>query len=287
MDAWSALEALQADTSRGASEIAADARRLLAQLPDQHPSPEQAARQGVLDLVRAHPAMAPVVHLAHETLTLLDEEGPSALQTVDRPREPGESIAEYAAGWIEEADEVATYSRSGTVLRALQTALEAPGELTVRTSKARPGDEGVDVARRLADAGASIELTFDAHLLATVDQADLVLVGADAIAAEAFVNKTGTRVLLEQAEGHAARLVLAARDKLWPSSLPPPPSSQAPWELEADVPDTVQRRVPLFERIPIELADRIVTDQGAREPRELAREAEGIDVHPDVVDALA
>jgi len=86
---------------------------------------------------------------------------------------------------------VATLSRSGTVLRAIERA-EPEGVLVAAS---RPGGEGVAAAERLADA-TDVTLTTDAalgHALATTD-VDALVVGADRVLPDGrVVNKVGTR----------------------------------------------------------------------------------------------
>lgn len=288
-DPRSALAELRQDTDHGAAEIARRARSRLAELGrlDEDPSALAAdARRAALALVEAHPAMAPLVHLADETLTLLDDEGPDALAQL--PREPPleDQVADRAAPRIAEAETVVTYSRSGTVLAALEAAL-AEGDLRVLLSDAQPGAEGLGLGRRLAEAGAGVELTYDANLFARVEESELVLVGADAIASEAFVNKVGTRTLLERARrANVPVHVLASSDKLRPSGLPREPATDAQADWRPDVPGSVDVDAPLFERVPLTLADRIVTEEGPAEPGELAARVQELEVHPDVADAV-
>lgn len=286
MDPRSALADLVGDRSRGAAEITRRARSALARLPDAADDAAGEAREAVLALLEAHPSMAPVVHLADETLTRLDREGPAGLRELPREPSPTEAVAEQTGPGLREADRVLTYSRSGTVIAALERAL-ADHELTVVTSEARPGREGLSLARQLHEAGAEVELTYDAHLGNLAGEADLVLVGADAIAADAFVNKTGTRSLLQEAQrAGTPAWVLASSDKLWPAALGRAPRTRVQADWHPDVPDQIDVQAPLFEQVPLARADRIVTEDGPREPEELAQRVEEADIHPDVVAAV-
>lgn len=288
-DPRSALAELRQDTDRGAAEIARRARSALARLGrlDEDPSALAAdARRAALALVESHPAMAPLVHLADETLTALEEGGAASLARLVREPPLERELAARTAEAIARTDLVATYSRSGTVIAALEAALDR-GEVHVLLSEARPGGEGLSVARRLAEAGARVELATDAGLFSRLDQADLALVGADAITAEAFVNKTGTRVLLQQARSAATPArVLATTDKLWPAGLPREPRTDERADWRPEVPEEVAVQAPLFERVPLSLADRIVTEEGPLEPGDLAGRIEELEVHPDVADAV-
>jgi translation initiation factor 2B subunit (eIF-2B alpha/beta/delta family) len=278
------LAALARDDEHGAAEIASAARQALAALA-QDPQAADRAREAALALVQAHPSMAPVLHLADETLRYLDERGPAGLTRLPRETPQARRVARQAAPAIADADLVATYSRSGTVLAAVEAAL-ARGPLTVLVSEARPGGEGLPTARALAEAGADVRLNSDANLLARAGEADLVLVGADAITPEVFVNKTGTRPLLAQARraGTPTQL-LAGTDKLWPAQLGPPPVDEQA-DGTPDVPDPIDVEAPLFERVPLALVDRVVTEEGAHEADRLADRVGRRELHPALHAAL-
>jgi methylthioribose-1-phosphate isomerase len=284
-DPIAALDALQRDREHGASEIATRARHQLARLADTDADPDR-ARRAVLGLAQTHAGMAALVHLADEALRALDEAGLAGLAELPRPRSPVEAIAEHAGPGIADAGLLATYSRSGTVQAALERACEA-GPVRVQLSEARPGGEGLGLARELAAQGADVELTYDAQLATAIGEADLLLVGADAITADAFVNKAGTRPLLAHAQqaGTPTR-VLAATTKLWPTEALGEPLVDAEADWHPDVPAQVDVHAPLFERVPLDLADRIVTEQGALEPEALGERIRDLDVHPDLAAAI-
>lgn len=262
----------------------------------------QAVCTAVLAMVEAHPSMAPILNLANEVLHRLDEEDTTAIDATDaiaQRASPTAAVAEHARPRLADTDTttVLTYSRSSTVLAALETHLasendnipEARDEPRMRivTSEARPGGEGLRLARGLAKQPAEVHLTYDMHLPALVPEADLLLVGADAITQDTFVNKTGTRLLLEQArQAGTPILLLAASDKLWPPQLGVS-SIQPQADLGVDVPDSVEVIAPLFERVPLALVDEIMTEAGPRSPEAMARQAEAIDVHPGLLESVS
>jgi translation initiation factor 2B subunit (eIF-2B alpha/beta/delta family) len=87
-------------------------------------------------------------------------------------------------------------------------------------SEGRPLLEGRLLAERLAAQQVPITVLLDAELPDAVGSADLVVVGADAVFPDAYVNKVGTRLLQERAR--AARkpfFVLADTAKILPPAL--------------------------------------------------------------------
>lgn len=122
---------------------------------------------------------------------------------------------------------VFTLSKSGSVASVLLD-LHAEGRrLAVLVAESRPGGEGASMARELGARGIRTRAVDDLLLLSLVPAeaaarrpngyagAGVVLVGADAVHPDAFVNKVGTRALLETAQrAGVAAFVLAASSKL-------------------------------------------------------------------------
>jgi translation initiation factor 2B subunit (eIF-2B alpha/beta/delta family) len=109
---------------------------------------------------------------------------------------------------------VATLSRSGTVLAALERADPA----FVLVAESRPGREGVATAEALAaQTTADVTLTTDAALADEIAVADVraLVVGADAVLPDGrVVNKVGTRGAACVTASECAVYVVAAGDKV-------------------------------------------------------------------------
>jgi translation initiation factor 2B subunit (eIF-2B alpha/beta/delta family) len=157
-----------------------------------------------------------------------------------------------------------TCSRSHAVELAIRALAE---QVTVEVScaEARPGLEGRDLAASLAEAGLRLTVYTDAGIGAALQDADALLVGADAVGPDGFINKVGTAALaaLASVEG-VPTYVLAGREKclaaeefsrlafvagpaseVWPSAAP-----------------AVRLANPYFELVPSSLAVAFITDAG-------------------------
>jgi methylthioribose-1-phosphate isomerase len=108
----------------------------------------------------------------------------------------------------------------------------------------------------------------------------MLLVGADAISGEAWINKVGTRFLAAAAHHRGLPVhVLATADKLvmpglWPHLAQRTAPAEEVWPA---APDGIRVRNPYFEAIPMDLATTVITDLGVL----------GIDMVPDACRALA
>src|SRR5436190_1738139 len=89
-----------------------------------------------------------------------------------------------------------------------------PPSGTRRSKCWRPALEGRRLASRLAAAGIAVTYFSDAAISQALGGADAVVFGADAVAPEWFLNKSGTRMLAAAAGQQGLPVhVIATRDK--------------------------------------------------------------------------
>ncbi len=266
-DLWQRIDQsvadIAADRTRGSRELALDMAKAVAgfgecaEVVGSEPEDAGWGEKLALRVVRAQPEMASFYHLA---AALLGCRG--ARQLWERADAfSSRLMAEpVMLELVEEGSTVATYSRSGSVLSALLAARRSGRSFRVWIGEARPGGEGLTVAAELAAAGVAVEAMTDAALFARVPQADLILLGADAVGRRSFLNKVGTRALLAAARiGEGRAYVLADATKLLPEELWPARRERSPDEVWADAPGGVSVRNPYFEALPLAEALGVVT----------------------------
>jgi translation initiation factor 2B subunit (eIF-2B alpha/beta/delta family) len=156
-----------------------------------------------------------------------------------------------------------------------QTILEVARRepVVVCCAESRPALEGRALAARLNDAGVAVDLYTDAGVSAAVPAADVVLVGADAIGPEHFINKVGTAALCTRALACGVPgYVLAGREKrLRRSVFDSLAIRDGPAdEIWREAPTGIRRRNPYFERVPWACVTTVITDVGAFEPSALS-----------------
>jgi translation initiation factor 2B subunit (eIF-2B alpha/beta/delta family) len=268
VDAEARLAALEADRERGASEITDDALTLYRRLARSTEPPVDAVADAGARLVEAHPAMAPLVTATSQALAAIREGGPDGVDDVrEARRSRARAVAREGARLVPGRGAVAAYSRSSTVVAALRRALEAGRTPTVRVSEARPGGEGLGVARELTRDGARVTVTADADLIERAGRAEAVFVGADAICRAGLVNKTGTGALVrEAARAGTPAYVLATTDKRMPPEHRERPPLTASGRLDPDLPRGVREAAPLFSCEPLGAVEAVVTEDGPTPP---------------------
>ena len=131
----------------------------------------------------------------------------------------------------------------------------------------------------------------DAALGHALTSADAVLVGADAVAPEWFLNKSGTRMLAAAAAQQGMPFyVVATRDKFVSHAvagrlIAREGGSGEIWEAP---PPGVTVRNPYFETVPLDLVASLITDMGVLAPSSAAEVCGAIarDQPPDLMDKI-
>ncbi|MEK6708959.1 MAG: hypothetical protein AABZ64_00105, partial [Nitrospinota bacterium] len=215
------LAAIQADRESGSAQLAERALALLGQACAlAGGEPPEALLPGIASLVRRirtlRPAMAAPGNWA--LAFLLDLRGRLRASPPPSPPEAGRAaagalrerlrghtvrLAEAARPILGGKRALLTLSHSSTVEAALLQA--APPDCLVIVAESRPLLEGRQLLRRLREGGRPVRCITDAQIALAMREADLLLLGADAICSDlAAVNKAGS---------HLAALAARSRGK--------------------------------------------------------------------------
>lgn len=265
VEPWLAAELadLAMDNISGASDLVRRAADLaLAARRRGHPMEPVAA-----GLVAAQPSMAPFWVLAVEALA--SDRTPERLDRFnDRLARSGKALArvalEHLAPQTDAPLRLVTLSASSAVCSAV-TAIAGQHRVLVACTESRPALEGRRLAAQLAAAGVTVTLYADAAIAHGLPDADAVLVGADAVAPDWILNKSGTRMLAAAALQQGVPLyVLCTRDKLVPAAIASrlPIHDGPPQQVWDAPPPGVEVRNPYFERTPVELVAAVISDAG-------------------------
>jgi translation initiation factor 2B subunit (eIF-2B alpha/beta/delta family) len=160
-----------------------------------------------IELAGCRPSMAPLVNKLGIMFNRLDG--------IDEIREYRARSTEIAGDILEESNNskvrmvehlktvaadpgtIFTYSYSSTVKQAIL----GLGAENVIVTESRPGNEGITLAKELAEEGVNVLTGVDGMVHMYMKAADVVLVGADSVQHDgSFINKVGTKML-----GYAAR----------------------------------------------------------------------------------
>jgi ribose 1,5-bisphosphate isomerase len=121
------------------------------------------------------------------------------------------TIGSYGAKRIQDGDVVLTHCNSEAVTAILTSAHQAGKKFEVIATETRPRFQGRITASALARSGLEVSLIPDSAARVYMRKVDMVLVGADAIAANgAVINKIGTSQIALLAHETRARFYVAA-----------------------------------------------------------------------------
>jgi translation initiation factor 2B subunit (eIF-2B alpha/beta/delta family) len=269
-EAAAGVESIAHDSTSGATAIVLRAADLVLAAMPRGEAPEVAAA-----CARAQPSMAGLIALE----ALAGGHGPvhdAVSRFRERVRRAPAAIARHASGLLllglEGADGVqsplrlVTCSSSAAVESTVRSAA-GRARVTVCCAESRPTLEGRELARRLADAAVAVELFSDAAITSALSGASAVIVGADAVTPEFFINKVGTAGLCAMASQRGVPVyILAGREKML--------SAQAAGRLQQrsadaaevwpNAPRAVRVRNPYFEQVPASFVSLLITDAGPR-----------------------
>lgn len=193
---------------------------------------------------------------------------------VEHSREAVKTIGEYGANRIPDGATVLTHCHSSASLSAIETAHRDGKEIEVVAAETRPRMQGHITVRQLSDAGVPVTLIVDGAVRLFMKQADIVVVGADTVAANgAQINKVGTStVALCAREARVPVVVCAETYKFSPDTVHgelveieerDPGEVADPEEFPG-----VEIRNPAFDATPPRYVDAIVTERGVVSPHE-------------------
>jgi ribose 1,5-bisphosphate isomerase len=187
-----------------------------------------------------------------------------------------ERIGSIGSRHIRDGFIILTHCNSEAALACIIDAHRDGREITVYATEVRPGNQGLLTIRRLNDAGIRTRFIVDSAVRFFINEVDLVVVGADAVAVNgAVVNKIGTSQIALAAHESRTRLMVAAETyKFAPRTIlgelitleERPGSEILPDEIARQLPFVTVRN-PVFDVTPPEYIDLIVTEQGAIPPQ--------------------
>ena len=198
-----------------------------------------------------------------------------AAEFVEHSEHAIERIAAIGARHISDGDVLLTHCNSEAALGCILEAHRQGKDIEVYATEVRPRGQGLITIRTLNDAGIRTNYIVDSAVRYFINDVDLVVVGADAIAVNgAVVNKIGTAQIAHAAHEARTNVIVAAETyKFAPRTIlgelieieERDTAEVLPREVAEKLP-FVRVRNPTFDVTPAEYVDLIVTEQGAIPP---------------------
>ncbi len=146
------------------------------------------------------PALINVTRIMRKELEIFKSVSLSAKELEKKRSSHKEKLIQKCAELILEHPNVLSISYSGLIRDSLLKAQESGGSPKLFIGEGRPQCEGALLATELAQKGLNCVVFADLAFADFLEKIQLALVGADAVFEESFINKTGTRLLLEHAK---------------------------------------------------------------------------------------
>ena len=166
---------------------------------------------------------------------------------------------------LQRGEVIAVHGWSETVQMALEEVHGRGLAPEIVLSEGGPDLGGRRMARHLANAGAKVRLVYDTALFGVLQRADRMWLGTEAIGAEAFLGRVGTRALAQEARRLGVPCaILTTSDKLMPAGELRTPNwcEQATWLLWEHAPEGVRLDSQAFEAVPLDIPDHFATEHG-------------------------
>ncbi len=271
---------IQADNTSGAVDMTIQAAEVLKSTP--------MLETTALGLVRAQPQMAPIFNLCNQALLAQ----PDMVRTVvdnyiKSLKKASKAIGAIANTLIEDGQTIMTHSYSSTVRDTLLTARRLGKHNTVICTESRPMNEGVTLARHLAEADIQVQLIVDAAMFQYLPQVDLILFGADTVYPKKVVNKIGSSILAFGArESKVNAFTLASTHKFLPVTSKPERLRDPAEILPIPIPG-IQVLNYYFEETSLDYLQGVVTETKILHPGQMIQSAfRAIEVYPGLIAGL-
>jgi translation initiation factor 2B subunit (eIF-2B alpha/beta/delta family) len=189
-------------------------------------------------------------------------------------------VADHADTYVTSGAKVLFHSYSGSLIQILARAAAAASDLTFMFTESRPYRESLRVVDALKDTPVAFVGYSDASMAVAAADADLVLVGADALFRDgSFANKIGSLPLaLSCRHVGTPYYVVTELSKLYMGDMEdvameqrPPAELAEDWELWRS--GRIAVRNQFFERVPADLVTAYLTDEGVLSPQQLAQQS--------------
>lgn len=239
-------------------------------------------------LLAVMPAYAPPLNVMHRIMVQVEEGLNSGMVVNDLKAvlvgqdehyqrwsdEARAKLARYGGQLIADGATLFTFTLSETVMRTLQQAHQEGKRLKVLVTESRPNCDGLTTAALLSRAGIPVAISLDACMGELVPQADMMLIGAEAVMADgSVIAKVGTYPAALLAKAHGVPVLVAADTMKFNASSALGLSLWLAPIAGADVrPAGVAGRAQiaghLFDRTPAELIAGVITELGVLSPAE-------------------
>ncbi len=211
-----------------------------------------------LAMLSLYPSMASIWNIANFAFLY----GEKAKEKFEEMKKVNEKVVEHGKKAIKDGYTVLTYSRSSTVAKILRACKGK--NIKIICSESRPKYEGRKLAKELCN-DFEVMLTTDAAIFSFLDEADIVITGADAILTDGILNKIGTSALAVYAKEKKKPFYVAASSyKTFPFVFIKEEDGKEIWK---NAPEKIKLRNFYFDLTPSYYISHFITEKGVSETK--------------------
>jgi translation initiation factor 2B subunit (eIF-2B alpha/beta/delta family) len=287
------IEQIRTDNTSGSVVLGKKSAELLIELIKETDSLVQ-IKETAQSLVKAQPAMASIFILVNNLMFKIDK---------IKNQQPKDIVQTYCKKFLQELEisnklisknslklfknnsTIITHSYSSTVLNALLFAKKIGKEFNVVCTESRPKNEGIILTKLLGKNGIKVKLVVDSAIFSLIPDADLILVGGDAITNTGLINKIGTKGIAITAKYYNKPVYgLCSTIKFVPQNYQINlDNKKNPDEI---INGKITNIIPInfyFEFTPIEFITGIITEKEIISPTEIIEKIKNLKVHNSLI----
>ena len=204
------IDQIKIDNISGSIELAKKSAEVLKLLILETDSFSQ-VKNVAFSLTKAQPTMASIFNLVNNLMLNIEANKGQELTNVinsycekfiQNLKTSDRLISKNANKIFEDDSTVLTHSYSSTVLNTILYAKKIGKTFSVVCTESRPMMEGLKLAKTLGKNGIKVKLIVDSAIFSFIKDANLILLGADAITTKGLINKIGTKGISITAKHH-------------------------------------------------------------------------------------
>jgi len=194
--------------------------------------------------------------------------------TLKEKKQNKEKIIEFGEKLIKDNDIIYTHCHSGTVTAIILKAHKHK-KIKVNNTETRPLYQGRITAKELSDANVKVKHYVDSAATDAMKDANLVLIGADAVTFNGVYNKIGSEMISFVADKYNKPLYVCT--SLWKFDNHLEKIEERDYkEVWKHAPKNIEIHNPAFEKIPLSLIKGIICEEGILRPKKFIKRARKI-----------
>lgn len=282
------IEKIRMDNTSGSSDLAKKSANVLIKLVEKSVSLIQIKKVALL-LKNAQPEMASIFNLVNNMMITIDKKKDQILkdivksyckQFIEDFKTSDILIAKQTIRLIDNNATIITHSYSSTVLNTLLY-VKNEKEFKVICTESRPKNEGIILANILGKYAINTNLIVDSAVFSFIPDADIILVGGDAITNNGLINKIGTKGLAIASQNHKIPIyALCSTIKFLPKNY------QVDFNLKKNPDEILSKKISnvtainyYFDCTPLKFLTGVITEKGIFNPIEIKETMKHQNIH--------